>query len=85
MIALLAPILAFLLFLGLVRTLARGQSGWALWAKATAFRLGVLWFASAQSRFELLGARRQRGIRDHCDWPLRKRIGGVSSSSTGRA
>jgi len=48
MIALLPPILVFLLFLGLVRTLARGQSGWALWAKATAllvaFRLGVLWF-----------------------------------------
>ena len=48
MIALLAPILVFLLFLGLVSTLARGQSGWILWAKATAllaaFRLGVLWF-----------------------------------------
>ena len=48
MIALLAPILVFLLSLGLVRTLARGQSGWVLWAQATAllaaFRLGVLWF-----------------------------------------
>ena len=48
MIALVAPILVFLLFLGLVSTLARGQSGWVLWVKATAllatFRLGVLWF-----------------------------------------
>lgn len=48
MIALLGPILVFLLFLGLIRTLARGQSGWVLWAKATvvlaACRLGVLWF-----------------------------------------
>ncbi len=48
MIALVAPILVFLLFLGLVRTLARAQSGRVLWVKATAllatFRLGVLWF-----------------------------------------
>jgi hypothetical protein len=48
MIALVAPILVFLLFLGLVSTLARGQSGWGLWVKATAllvtFRVGVLWF-----------------------------------------
>ena len=48
MIAIVAPLLVFLLFLGLVSTLARGQSGWVLWVKATAlcgtFRLGVLWF-----------------------------------------
>ena len=48
MIALLAPILVFLLFLGLVNTLAPGQRGWVLWVKATAllavFRLAVLWF-----------------------------------------
>jgi hypothetical protein len=47
-IALVAPIMVFLLFLGLVSTLARGQRGWGLWVKATAllvtFRLGVLWF-----------------------------------------
>ena len=48
MIALVAPILVFLLFLGLVSMLARGQSGWVLGVKASAllvmFRLGVLWF-----------------------------------------
>jgi hypothetical protein len=48
MIALVAPILVFLLFLGLVNTLVRGQRGWVLWVKATALlvtiRLGVLWF-----------------------------------------
>ena len=48
MIALGAPILVFLLFLGLVSTLVRGQSGWVLGVKATAllvtFCLGVLWF-----------------------------------------
>ena len=47
MIAVMAPILVFLLFLGLVSTLARGSSGWGSWVKATAvlitFRLGVLW------------------------------------------
>src|SRR4029453_11700149 len=48
MIALVAPILVLLLFLGLASTFARGQSGWVFWAKTTAllatFRLGVLWF-----------------------------------------
>lgn len=47
MIAVMAPILVFLLFLGLVSTLARSPSGWESWVKATAllvtFRLGVLW------------------------------------------
>jgi hypothetical protein len=48
MIALVAPLLVFLLFLGLISTLARGQSSWMLWVKATALlgaaRVGVLWF-----------------------------------------
>lgn len=48
MIALVAPILVFLLFLGLLSTFARGPRGWVFWVKATAlfgaFRLGVLWF-----------------------------------------
>ena len=47
MIALMAPILVFLLFLGLVSLLARDPSGRVLWVKATALlvtiRLGVLW------------------------------------------
>jgi hypothetical protein len=30
------------------------------------------------------GVVQQRRIRGHCGWPLRKRIGGVSSSPTGR-
>lgn len=46
MIAVMAPIVVFLLFLGLGSTLARG-SGWGSWVKATALlimcRLGVLW------------------------------------------
>jgi hypothetical protein len=47
MISLVGPLLVLLLFLWLVSRLARGQSGRALWVKATAliaaFRLGVLW------------------------------------------
>jgi len=47
MISLVAPILIFLVLLGLVSKLARGQSGRARWGEVTAliaaFRLGVLW------------------------------------------
>jgi len=47
MISLAVPILIFLLLLGLVSSLTRGQSGRALWVEAAtliaAFRLGVLW------------------------------------------
>ena len=46
MISLAAPILVLLLFLGLIGRLDRGQSGRALWVRATAIiaavRLGVL-------------------------------------------
>jgi hypothetical protein len=41
MISLVAPILGFLLFLGLASTLARGQSGRAAWVQATALIAAV--------------------------------------------
>lgn len=43
MIAQLAPILVFLLILGPIGTLARGQSGWVLWVKATGFSPHFVW------------------------------------------
>jgi hypothetical protein len=59
MISLVAPILVFLLFLGLVGMLARGQGGWVLWSKATALlagcRLAVLWFLLMLHWREALG------------------------------
>jgi hypothetical protein len=59
MISLVAPIVVFLLFLGLAGMLAGGQSGWAVWIKATvliaAVRLGVLWFLLLLHWREALG------------------------------
>jgi len=59
MISLVAPILVFLLFLGLVGTLARSHRGWMYWGKAAAllagFRLAVLWFLLMLHWREALG------------------------------
>ena len=59
MISLMAPILVFLLFLGLAGRLDRGQSGRARWVRATAIiaavRLGVLGFLLLLHWREALG------------------------------
>ena len=59
MISLVAPILVFLLFLGLASRLARGQSRRAAWVQATALiaagRLGVLWLLLLLHWREALG------------------------------